>query len=287
MNKLIWGRRYLSTSTSTPLKNVHAGAILSRVPQVTADMSEFEKKFYKYQDELQRRLMWTFPRWFYFKKGTVAEREFAQAQTYPIQARRGVWFPQGKPEIRHGRDRRFKEVIVLPKFGSSDKSDQAPESREENLDDASRPINPMPRITEADKSDNKLSLERSLSRTLYLLVKQNNSWKFPAFEVADDSKPLHLVAEDGLKSLGGDKLNIWTVSNTPTALIKFSKGKIVSDMGEDGVREYLIKSHIVAGDFKLNKIQGCQEYKWLTREEIQELTDPEYFAKVDCLLSKV
>ncbi|ESW99368.1 hypothetical protein KL918_005366 [Ogataea parapolymorpha] len=287
MSNLKWGRRYLATNISTPLKNIQTGVILSRVPQVTPEVTDFEQKFYKYQDELERRLMWTFPRWFYFKKGTVAEREFSQAQIYPLPARDGVWFPKGKPEIRHGRDRRFKENIVLPKAEGHEKEGESSATQVENLDDASRPIKPLPRVTEADKKNDQHSLERKLSRTLYLLVRQNNMWKFPAFAVPDDSKPLHLVAEEGLKNLGGEKLNVWTVSHTPTALLKFSNGKLVHDLPHEGIREYLIKSHIIAGKFQLNKIDGCEEYKWLTREEIEQLVDPAYFEKIDCLLSKV
>ncbi|KAG7783308.1 hypothetical protein KL910_004369 [Ogataea haglerorum] len=287
MSNLKWGRRHLATNVATTLKNIQTGVILSRIPQVTPEVTDFEQKFYKYQDELERRLMWTFPRWFYFKKGTVAEREFSQAQKYPLPARDGVWFPKGKPEIRHGRDRRLKETIVLPKAEGHGKQGESFATQGENLDDASRPIKALPRITEADKNNDQHSLERKLSRTLYLLVRQNNMWKFPAFVVPDDSKPLHTVAEEGLKNLGGEKLNVWTVSRTPTALLKFSNGKIVHDLPQDGIREYLIKSHIVAGEFQLNKTDGCEEYKWLTKEEIQQLADPAYFEKIECLLSKV
>lgn len=267
MNQL----RGLATAAeaSAPLKGIRAAVILSRTPIVTQDVGEFDRKFFNYQKELEKRLMWTFPKWYYLKKGTVAEREFAKVQNYPLPGRKGVWFPKGQPEIRHGRDRRFKQEVVLPK----------PKNEEEGADsDSTAPggittsIQLQSRVTEADKTNDQTSLERQLARTLYLLVKQDGVWKFPAFSVADESKPLADVAEDGLLDLGGNKINIWTVSGTPAAVLK---------SGPD--REYLIKSHIVAGQFAPKDL----EYKWLNREETQELVDNTYWEKIAHLLYRV
>ncbi|ODV86048.1 hypothetical protein CANARDRAFT_175780 [[Candida] arabinofermentans NRRL YB-2248] len=292
-------RSFATTATTTsdaqiPLSSIHAGLILSRTPLVSPELSEFEQKFYHYQEELERRLMWTFPRWYYFKKGTVAEREFAKIQKYPIPKHRGVWFPKGVPDIKHGRDRRFKEEIVLPKRliesdeiettqDSTNSTELESESKSEDLDDVSRPIKPQPRFTKADELNDQTSLERKLSRTLYLLVKQNNTWKFPAFQLQDESKPLHQVVQDGVKLIGGNRINTWVVSNTPTAVLKYSQNKLIDNANESDTnitREYLMKSHIVAGKFELNQSEGCQEYKWLVKEEIEELVDDDYYKKI-------
>lgn len=226
--------------------------------------------------------MWTFPKWYYFKKGTVAEREFSKAQKYPIPNHRNVWFPKGVPDLKHGRDRRFKQDIILPKKNNdievsttTDGGDESAASELQNLDDIGRPIKANSRITIFDEKNDQTSLERKLPRTLYLLIKNNNEWTFPSFEVSNDqiSKGLHNIAEEGLRNIGGDKINTWTVSNTPAALIKHN----------NGINEFLIKSHIIAGKFDpTNK----SEYKWLTKEEIQDIVSDEYYSKINHLLSQ-
>lgn len=275
-------RRGLATEASSPaLKGIRAGLILSRTPIVTRDIPEFEQQYYNYQEELERRLMWTFPKWYYFKKGTVSERAFAEAQNYPIPKHRGAWFPKGVPDLKHGRDRRFKEEVIVPK------TEQAAETEEDSV---SRPIKFNPRITEADKSNDQTSIERQLPRTLYLLVNQENTWKFPAFNIESDAKPLHEIAEEGLRSVVGVNVNTWTVSSTPTAVLKYNKDKLVesTDSSSDITREYLIKSHIIAGklDFQ-NGVNGVKEYKWLTKEEISELTSKDYYEQVNHLLADI
>lgn len=263
---------------------IKASIILSRIPIVTPDTPEFEKLFYEYQESLERRLMWTFTKWYYFKKGTVAEREFTEAQKYPVPFHRGVWFPQGAPDLKHGRDRRFAQEVILPR---KDVEGETPDS---DLDDIGRPIKTNARFTKADETDDQTSLERKLPRTLHLLVKySNNVWKFPVFDVIeqDYNKGLHQITEDGLRVIGGDKINSWSVSNSPAAVIKYdAEGKIV-DLAEPNAREFLFKSHIVAGRFDLQKSSSIKEYKWLAKEEVANLVDKTYYNKIGHLLSDI
>lgn len=286
-------KRSFATASTTPIKS---SLILSRTPIVTKDISEFEKLFYNYQEELERRLMWTFPKWFYFKKGTVAEREFTQAQKYPIPSARGVWFPNGVPDIKHGRDRRFKQDVILPKkhieLEESNSSSASSDAAELNdLDNVGRPIKPNSRITKFDESNDQTSLERKLPRTLYLLIKESNgNWKFPSFNVesSNEDNGLHKIAEDGLRLIGGDKINTWTVSNSPAAVIKYdSNGKVVENNNDQNLtREFLIKSHIIAGKFDLQKSnKSVTDFKWLVKEEIKELVDKSYYSKIEHLLN--
>ncbi|AWU75409.1 hypothetical protein CAS74_003751 [Pichia kudriavzevii] len=263
---LSYSRSFSTTRSASAIK---ASLILSRTPIVTPDVPEFENAFYNYQQELEKRLMWTFPKWFYFKKGTVAEREFTEAQKYPVPNHRGVWFPKGTPDLKHGRDRRFKQEVILPKRGGV-------EAEEEDLDDVGRSIRPNPRITKADESNDQSSLERKLPRTLYLLVQDGSgSWKFPSFP-SDGKTGLHQTAEEGLRTIGGDKLNTWSVSNSPAAVIKSN---------DDA--DFLMKSHIVAGRFEVQKDSNIKDFKWLVKEEIAEFVDPKYYEKISHLISDV
>lgn len=280
--------RAFSTSQVANAAPIKAGLILSRIPIVTPDTPEFDKLFYEYQESLERRLMWTFPKWYYFKKGTVAEREFSEAQKYPIPYHRGVWFPEGSPDLKHGRDRRFAQDVILPRKDTSE--DVADADADADIDNIGRPIKTYPRITAADESNDQSSLERKLPRTLYLLIQDNNNnWKFPSFDAIeqDHQKGLHQISEDGLRTIGGDKINSWSVSNSPAAVIKYdTAGKIIDSESPES-REFLFKSHIVAGKFELQQNSEIKQFKWLAKEEIAELVDQSYYSKIGHLLSNI
>lgn len=248
---------------------IAAGLILSRTPIVTPDINQLESQYYEYQSQLRRRLMWTFPYYFYYKKGTVAERRFISAQRGPISRQPGVWYPKGVPDIKHNRERSKKQEIVLPRENIEGS---------QNDDDLSRPIVPNSRVTQADEKGDLSSLERQLARTLYLLVQTNRGeWKFPSFQVQNDDTPLHIRAEEGIKELGGQELLTWSVSNTPASVLQSS----------NGCHEFLMKSHILAGKFELQGKKNFQSFAWLTKDEIQKHVDDRYFAETGFLLADI
>lgn len=264
-----------STATSTSSPSISLTLILSRLPIITQDLTPFESQFYKYQSELWRRLMWTFPKWFYFKQGTMAELRYRQINKNPVSYNPKLpnW-PKGKPDLKHLRDRRFRQYIRVPKtYREEDEIVEGQDQLEFKENEISRKIVPASRITEADKRNDLTSLERKLSRTLYLVVKDNETnWKLPTFkEQSANLQPLHVLAEEGLYELGGKKINYFNVSKVPC---HHNKNK-----------EYFIKSHILSGTFEpqSNSIQ----YQWATKEELKELLPSEYYSDILHLLSDV
>lgn len=267
--------RGLATSAQTA--KIHAGLLLSRIPIVTRDVTAFENAYYTYQSELQSRLMWTFPQYFYFRKGSIAERNYLDAQRGPVVKQPNVWFPKGVPDVKHGRERRTRQNIVIPR-------DETKEGDEQSV---SRPVKPNSRITKADELNDVTSLERKLSRTLYLLIQDESSrWKFPAFDIVD--QPLHITAETGLRELMGESIKTFTVSNTPTCVLKYADVAVAPRKTESPeLKEYLIKSHILAGQLRLNPSKGVKAYSWLTKEEMKDLMEAKMFQQVAPLLSDV
>ncbi|CAI4049437.1 mitochondrial 54S ribosomal protein mL46 SKDI_14G0790 [Saccharomyces kudriavzevii IFO 1802] len=270
-------KRGLATATAntTSLK-IKVGVLLSRIPVIKSEVNDLEKHYYEYQSRLEKRLMWTFPAYFYFKKGTIAEHKFSSQQDGPISKKSGIWFPKGVPDIKHGRERSTSQEIRLP---NNNTATSITNKKEQNKDDVNRPVIPNDRITEADRSNDTKSLERQLSRTLYLLVKDRNGvWKFPNFDLSDDSKPLHINAENGLRLLGGDQIHTWSVSATPIGVLKDEK---------NGAAEFILKSHILAGKFDLmpQKNDAFNDYAWLTKDEIDEYVPKEYFSQTGFLLA--
>lgn len=265
---------------SQPPANVYSSLILSRIPIVTPELTEFEKAYYKYQSELERRLMWTFPAYFYFKKGTLSERKFAAAQKGPVTRQPGVWYPRGIPDVKFNRERRFKQEIVIPRENAANGLDEGSE------DSVLRPIVGNPRITEADTKGDTKALTRRLDRTLYLLVKQQE-WKFPSFGL-QAKEPLHEAAQRGLTEIGGPNMYTWTVSNTPCAVLRYSdaqrKAILNGNSEQTQSKEYLIKSHILHGKF-VPAAKGVADFAWLTKEEIKEKVTKDYWEQVEVLLS--
>lgn len=242
---------------------VSATLLLLRTPVITADLPEFQKTYYKYQKELWKRLMWTFPKWFYYRPGTISEQKYRELNKNPVYNNPNVEFVGGRPEIRQQRDRRFKQEVKLPKTYDELSTETT------DGDSLSRKIVPNSRITKADEANDLTSLERKLSRTLYLLVSSDGKkWSFPTFS---GEGPLHQIAEDGLFAAGGEQINYFNVSKKPFH---------VHTAGDE--KQFFIKSHILSGEFK-----GNEKHMWLTREEAAEYLDKTYFEEIEHLMSLV
>ena len=280
VNSVIALKRCLATVASpsaegSAVNAIKAALLLTRQPIVTPDLTELEKAYFNYQEELERRLMWTFPHYYYFKKGSLSERRFIKAQKGPVSNQPNVLFEKGEPDVVHNRERRLKQEVRIPKE----------EYEESSMSDISRPVVPNSRITDADRANDITSLERALPRTLHLLVNENNKgWKLPSFALAQGTT-LHRAAESGLRELGGDDIHTWTVARSPAAVLKYEHGKLVApDANSDKLeREFIIKSHILAGAFKPQNL----EYAWLTKEEVEERVSKDYFEATEFLFSRV
>ncbi|KAK9236175.1 39S mitochondrial ribosomal protein L46-domain-containing protein [Lipomyces kononenkoae] len=255
---------------------IMSGLILCRQPIVTPELTPFERAYYNYQSELQKRLMWTFPRWFYYPEGTLAERQFSAVQPV-VDGKDRAEFE--KPDIVFNRDRRSKQEVVLPERDVERETEESAKIYAK--------IEPRSRITEADTKDDFRSLERKLDRTLYLLVKKDrreNAWKFPAAEVLD-GETLTGTAARLLLETGGPNMNTWLVSNTPAAYHRYDY-KPEDNEKYEGAKIFYLKSRIFAGTFIPQKGSGIVDYAWLTKDEIQHYVHRGYWASMANALSR-
>lgn len=270
------GHRHVSSA-------VYSGVIMSRIPIITRELSEFESKYYAYQSELEKRLMWTFPQYYYFRKGTLSERRFLDANRGPVSYQPGVYFPRGNPDVKHNRERSQKQEIVVPREESADSSPQGGEAS------VTRPIVPQSRTTKADEVNDVKSLERALSRTLYLVVKEGETWKFPSFAVPlDSADSLHSVLESQLDLINSEKMKHWLVSGNPTCVLRYNESSALEPLESTQIakREFLLKSHIVAGSFQPIP-DHYKDFQWGTKEELRDLLPQPYFNRVEPLLANV
>lgn len=195
------------TSSRAPRKayRLLISPVVSRPPLLTRELSAFEKAFYLYQKRLNERLALPVTRYFYYKKGTPGDIEWKRKIKARQTAARdiGVYNAYSKEgwndEVLVGdkvaesenvmesvvRDAEGKDIISSLPVGDKDAAGEAIGGDATMGEGFKRMLQtqierPMPRLTEADTSNDTKSLNRKLDRTLYLLVKnKDGEWRFP------------------------------------------------------------------------------------------------------------
>ncbi|KAK4424679.1 54S ribosomal protein L17, mitochondrial [Sesamum alatum] len=130
---------------------------------------------------------------------------------------------------------------------------------------------PAPRITEADKSNDKRSLQRALDRRLYLLLygtaygSEEPVWHFPE-KVYESEQTLRKCAESALKSVIGDLSHTYFVGNAPMGHMIIRPSD--NDQVNPSLERFFFKSQVIATN-KFN-IGKCEDYVWVTKDELLE-----------------
>ncbi|QDS74821.1 hypothetical protein FKW77_002469 [Venturia effusa] len=276
---------------------LRTGVVLSRPPQITRDLTSFEKSFYLYQRRMNERLALPFTQYFYFRKQTPAmldwKRKVKERRTpardigrYNPYSEDGwndellVGAEESEPD--HQAEALLQDSLIRPT--QKDGEEAAMEAQRKAL------VKPMPRVTEADRNNDQRSLNRLLQRTLYLLV-QNEAghWTFPTDAIIG-RESLHQAAERILVQSGGLNMNTWIVGNHPVGFSQFNfqkHKKIVNDKGitELGEKTFFMKGRIMAGQANLAKNSlGLKDFKWLAKEEIEKTVLDRYWAGVRNML---
>lgn len=132
---------------------------------------------------------------------------------------------------------------------------------------------PAPRITEADKTNDRRSLQRALDRRLYLLVHGTSHaspgeepvWHFPE-KVYESEETLRKCAESALKCILGDLSHTYFVGNAPMGHMVVQPTDTVPDLPT--FKRFFFKSQVIATN-KFN-IGKCDDYVWVTKDELME-----------------
>ncbi|KAM0903073.1 hypothetical protein ACQ4PT_018879 [Festuca glaucescens] len=141
---------------------------------------------------------------------------------------------------------------------------------------------PAPRITEADKANDRKSLQRALDNKLYLLLYGKTFgapdgkpvWHFPE-KVYENEDTLRLCAESALKSVLGGLDNTYFVGNAPMAHMVAEE---TEDPSVSSFKRFFFKSQVI-GTTKLD-IGKCEDHVWVTKDELLEYF-PEHKALFD------
>lgn len=249
-----------STSGSSSSSALSAYLLLSRPPTVLRSSTPFESAYHAYNSKLQSALSQPFPREIYFKKGSAAEKKFLEEE----KERKNALLTRSQNGDRSSNSKK------------SASGESKAEPGAENEDSNQGLYRTVSRRTQADDQGNIDSLERSLDRHLFLIVKggeMGKEWTLPFAKVdKNGSESLHKAAPEAVHNLLGDGMDIWMVTNLPVGVI--SKN---SDKG------YVMKGHILSGRPSASSSKGIQ-FAWLTREEIQERLEREQWNDIEDLL---
>ncbi|GAB7339795.1 hypothetical protein MBLNU457_6344t1 [Dothideomycetes sp. NU457] len=279
---------------------IRTGVVLSRPPQLTRPLHPFEKAFYLYQKRLNERLALPFTRYFYYKKGTPADVEWKRKAKSRLTAARdiGVYNAYGREgwddEVLVGdtlaETESVTQALIDDAQGASVKGEErAGEGVKKRTDVGVQ--QPLPRRTKADELGDVRSLDRMLDRTLYLLLRNKEGrWRFPEDEVKG-KEGLDSAAERILVQSAGVNMNTWVVGNAPIGHYVFELPKTRVDEANKveylGEKVFFMKARIMAGQADMSKnLFGDQEMQWLTKEEIEKLVTPRYWASVRNMLTE-
>ncbi|KKK23945.1 hypothetical protein P175DRAFT_0487489 [Aspergillus ochraceoroseus IBT 24754] len=288
-----------STATSTfpvvkPTYTINAGVLLSRPPQITRDLTEFEKAYYFYQKRLNERLALPFTKYFYFKRGTPVDedwkRKIRERQTpardigkYNAYSKE-AWNDELLVGAVEAEPNHMVEMLVQDAEATANATSQDTSKKEEIP-------RPFSRETEADKKGDFKSLNRALQRTLYLLVQSKDGyWKLPSSPVAE-GETLRLAAERTLAQSAGANMNTFMVGFHPVGhhVYNFVKPKTNETTGTQlaGEKTFFIKGRIMAGQADLSgNVQNLQDFKWVAKDEIAKFVRPQYYSNIKNMLAE-
>ncbi|KIM53724.1 hypothetical protein SCLCIDRAFT_1222590 [Scleroderma citrinum Foug A] len=240
---------------------LHTAIVLNRSPLLTRAPSPFERAFYAYQARIHRALHNPFPYDFYFKQGSPLEVRFNIEERRRERRAFGVPFGTVKPEDRN-------EATELMELSLRDEVDQS-----------------MLRIHEADTENDLTNLNRKGQRNLYLMLRTNEDgkdvWRFPTGTV-EKGELLHVAATRRLDDECGRNMDTWVVSRNPIGVYHPPKPNAADSDPKDVV--FFYKAHILAGQVRPKESQ-YQNFAWLTKGEIRQTIDEEYWHGIKDMLS--
>ncbi|GKT47943.1 54S ribosomal protein L17, mitochondrial [Colletotrichum spaethianum] len=271
-----------------PNYHIKAGVILTRAPLLTRPLTSFEQAYFFYQKRLNERLSLPFITSVYFKPDTpalidwnmkVKDRQGTVAKELGVYNGKASRAWDDELTVGDGLSSHETTVDLLLKDSVMRVSDDAEIIPEE---DRAPPEALAPRVSEADRKRDTTRLDRAMDRTLYLVVKKQlkdgAKWEFPSAGMSTEEN-LH---ERILDETAGVNMNTWMVGRVPVAAYVKKPATTQADAAAArGQKTFFLKGRIMAGqaDLSANKHQ-YNEFKWLTREELQEVLEPDYYRSV-------
>uniref|UniRef100_A0A8D0EMQ6 Large ribosomal subunit protein mL46 n=1 Tax=Strix occidentalis caurina TaxID=311401 RepID=A0A8D0EMQ6_STROC len=137
-----------------------------------------------------------------------------------------------------------------------------------------------PRITDADKNNNRTSLNRRLDSNLMLLVKQKignqELWLLPQVEW-QPGETLRSTAERAMAAFLAKILG-----NAPYGIYKYKFPRAIRTEDNVGAKVFFFKAFLQSSD--LSQAELKEDYLWVTKDELGDYLKSEYLKKVNRFL---
>ncbi|KAL9104968.1 MAG: hypothetical protein Q9163_000140 [Psora crenata] len=278
---------------------IRASVLLSRAPLLTRDLTPFEKSYFLYQRRLNERLALPFTRYFYYQEGTPGDVEWKRKIKERMTPARDIGRYSGYGEeawndetLVGDRTSEPEEQIQALVRDADDKESRSIAGRGKRDEVVERPKG---RVTEADEKGDTRTLNRCLTRTLYLVVKtrermvNDGEWMLPGCAL-EAKESLHTAAERIIVQSGGVNMNTWVVGNMPIGhqVFNYPQSKSNRDQAAEtmGEKTFYMKARMMAGQANLtNNKLGLEDFQWLVKEEMQKALHPRDFAAVKNILA--
>ncbi|NXF01075.1 RM46 protein, partial [Smithornis capensis] len=144
---------------------------------------------------------------------------------------------------------------------------------------------PAPRITDADKNNNRTSLNRKLDSNLMLLVKQKignqELWLLPQVEW-QPGETLRSTAERAMATFLGDDIQAKILGNAPYGIYKYKFPRAIRTEDNVGAKVFFFKAFLQSSD--LSQMEPKADYLWVTKNELGDYLKSEYLKKVNRFL---
>ncbi|XP_061349829.1 uncharacterized protein LOC133295061 isoform X3 [Gastrolobium bilobum] len=124
---------------------------------------------------------------------------------------------------------------------------------------------PAPRVTEADKNNDRRRLYLLLYGNAYGAPSGKPLWHFPE-KVYESEDTMRKCAESALKSVLGDLSNTYFVGNAPMAHMVVQPTEDMS--GSTSFKRFFFKSQVIAKN--KYSIEKCEDFVWVTKDELIE-----------------
>nr|XP_005294941.1 39S ribosomal protein L46, mitochondrial [Chrysemys picta bellii] len=142
-----------------------------------------------------------------------------------------------------------------------------------------------PRITDADKHNDRTSLNRKLDQNLMLLVKEKvgnqEVWLLPQAEW-QAGETLRSTAERALATLSGNCIQAKFLGNAPCGLYKYKFPRAFRTEGSVGAKIFFFKALLQSGD--LLQAERREDYVWVSKGELGDYLKPDYLKQVNRFL---
>ncbi|KAF5927266.1 large ribosomal subunit protein mL46 isoform X1 [Diceros bicornis minor] len=140
---------------------------------------------------------------------------------------------------------------------------------------------PGARITEADKKNDRTSLQRKLDRNLVLLVKEKlgdqDVWVLPQAEW-QPGETLRGTAERTLATLSENNMEAKFLGNAPCGHYKFKFPQAMRTESILGAKVFFFKALLLTGD--VSQARKKDSHVWVSKEELGDYLKPKYLAQV-------